>query len=117
MLREHVRDDLYVILQIRIDADEHVTLHCEESCEQRILMAPVAGELDAADPRVLARESLDQLPRAIAAAIIDEDDPARGADACPPAQALEEIEQALRGHRQHLFLIEARHDDRERRQR
>ena len=42
--------------------------------QQRVVLAVVAAHPDPADERVLGRQALDDVPRVVAAGVLDEDD-------------------------------------------
>src|SRR5207248_1127196 len=62
-----------VVLEVRVEGHDEFAAGGLEPGGQRRRLAEIAPEADAANPRVAAREPLDGLPRAVGAAVIDED--------------------------------------------
>src|SRR5690606_6678503 len=73
-LLQQLGNDGSRMLQIGVHGDHDLALRRSEAGEQRGLLAEVAAEPDALDPRVLGREPSDDLEGAISTAIIDDDD-------------------------------------------
>jgi hypothetical protein len=80
-------------------------------------MAAITRQLDAAHALIVTRQLFYQLPGAIAAAVIDEEDLARRRDAPRAPQAMQQQSEPPRRLRQDFLFVEAGHDDREPRQR
>src|SRR5215472_16720036 len=76
----HLLDCVNIVLQVCINADDRITVGGEQACDQGILVPSVSREFDADDMDVCCDQSLDQIPRPIGAAIVDEVDLAIGAD-------------------------------------
>jgi hypothetical protein len=70
---EHLVDQLGWVLEVGVDHHDDVAAGVVEPGGDRRLVAEVAGEGDDPDPRVLPREPLQQLRRAVGGAVVDED--------------------------------------------
>jgi len=68
------RDLLGPVLQVAVHHHHPVPVAVVESRGDAVVLAEIAAELDAFHPRVPAREALDDLPRAVAPAVLDHDD-------------------------------------------
>ena len=69
---DHVGDQLRWVLQVGVDHRHGVAEGVLEPGGERRLVAEVAREVDDADARVGAGEAVEQLPRAVRAAVVDE---------------------------------------------
>ena len=90
---EHRFDGIQVVLQVGIDADHDVAVGREQARQQGVLVTAVAGELDAANERVSLRKRLDQRPRPVLAAVVDEVDGTAGGHFASGPQAVEHLAQ------------------------
>jgi hypothetical protein len=71
---DHLRDDLGRILEIGVDHDHRGAASVIDTGAQRHLVAEVAREVDDADAVVAGHDALEELERAVGAAIVDVDD-------------------------------------------
>ena len=74
--------------------------HVLQGGRQRGLVTEVARELDADDAVVRSRGSVDQLERAVGAAVVDEHDLVR-----PAGEVVEHRGEAAKELREHLLLV------------
>ena len=73
-LLEELRDLFRRVLQIVVERDDHVMARATDPGEQRVVLAVIAHQVDAAHPRVLSGQPADDVPAPVAAAVVDEDD-------------------------------------------
>ena len=71
--REKLRDLLRRVLQVVVERDRQLVARPADAAEKRIVLAVVAHQAHALDPRVSLREVLDHRPGAVGAAVVDED--------------------------------------------
>ncbi len=109
----HFRDDLNVILEIGVHAQQNIPVAGIQARQQGILMPAIARQLDAADARVRARKPFDHLPGAVTAAVVDEHHLAAGRHAAVGHHRLQQHGQTMHRLRQHLLLVETRDHDSE----
>ena len=69
------------MLEIAVDRDDGLAGRVREAGRQRDVLAEVAREADDLDPRILRGRRGEHAERAVAAAVVDEDDLERLADA------------------------------------
>ena len=98
---------IHIVLQIRIHRNGHVAAapRGHQPGQQRVLVAPVAAELDPLKQRVFLVQGADQLPGAVAAAVIHQKDAALRRDQALPGQLSHLFHKPARGFRQHLLLV------------
>ena len=113
MLFEHRIDCIDIVLQICVHADRHIRIwkNGHEAREQGILMSLVVREIDAGKERTLFRARRDQLPCAVAAAIVDKGDAALCAHLFRRNQRGHLLTQLFRRIGQNLLLVVAGHDE------
>ena len=109
---DHGLDHGNVVLQIRIDRNQRIAGRRAKPRQQRTLMSLVARQLDAAAQALGGgREILDDRPRGVVRAVIDEVDAARRLDRTRIAQTLDQQAQSPRRLGQDRFFVEAGHHD------
>jgi len=70
---QQLRDLLRRMLQVVIDGDDELVAGQADAAKQRVVLAVVAHEVNTPHPAVIARKALDHAPRAVAAAVVDDD--------------------------------------------
>ena len=103
----HLGDALQIVLKIGIDGHDSISplTGCHHTSHDGILMADIAGEVDATHILALAMQLGDNLPGTVMTAVIDEDHHGVAADKSFGDHALKEGCQPLDGVAQHFLFI------------
>src|SRR5262249_31111499 len=71
---QHAGDFFGWRLQIVVHRDDDFVLGGADTTKQCVVLAVIPHQVETADPRILLREVLDNLPTAVPAAVIDQDE-------------------------------------------
>jgi hypothetical protein len=110
---EHVLDDPNIILQVRVDGDDNVTLRVMQTGQQGGLMTLVSRQLDAMDTWVSPSEIRDEFPRLVGAPVIDEIDGTLGRRDPASLESREGLEKPATGLGQYILLVVTGDDQRD----
>jgi hypothetical protein len=102
---------VHIVLEVGVHGDHQIglVLGSHKARQQGVLMAPVPGQVRPAEQAVLPVEPLNDRPGAVPGAVVDEQDPAAGADFSRGHQAAELVPQAAGGLGENLLLVVAGH--------
>ncbi len=113
MCRHHGVHGVQIVLEIRVDGDDGVARHGEQSREQRILVAAIARQLEPTQAGVFLSESFDDHPRGIGGPVVDEVHLRRSGDEPRQVHRAETLPEPARRLGEHVLLVVTRHDHRE----
>ena len=111
ILLHHLGDGIDVILKVGVDRNSEISILAGgiEACHEGILVAHIASQFKAAHVRVTATILLDELPSAVARAIVHIEDVAPLSHQSVTHHAVEQGGELLVGLWQHFLLVVARH--------
>ena len=111
---DHLIHRVDIVLKVCVHGDDHVRVidRSQQTRQQRVLMAAVAGKVDAGEHiRFLLVKLADDLPGIIAGAVVDEHHAALFADFAFALELIHLLAQALARFRQNLLLLITGNDD------
>ncbi len=108
---DHLFDHASIILQVRIQRNDGITIGGEQARQQCILVAAVAREFHAIDVGMLRGELFDELPGAIRAAVIDEPQVAVIGDLAPALEIVQQQQYLAHALGQHRCFVVTGNDN------
>ena len=114
ILIDHVFDDRYIILKIRIDRDADITEigSGDKACGKRVLMSDIPGELYTINlVRILFMFGFNKLPGLILTSVIDKHNEAVHGDLTLIDKIVENSSQSFGAHLKDFFFVIAGYYD------